>query len=419
MCNITVKSLLRKTHPIKGFVYESIEMSSATPNLLLVTVSERQGSRGECSGCGKKRPGYDRLDMRSWNFVPIWGMAVLFLYALRRVDCPRCGVTVERVPWATGKYQVCDVFRLYLAQWARLLSWAEVARVFRVAWADVHGAVEWVVQYGLENRDLSGVTALGVDEIHVGKKEKFWTLVYQIDEHCKRLLWIGNDRTEETFHLFFEGFGREFCQGIKFICSDMWRPYLNAAAKHLPHALQILDPFHIAKKLNDAVDEIRKEEARARVEAGLEPLLKKMRWAFLKRRCNWTKTQRRRMREIEGSALRTLHAFLLVEAFRHFWTYCSPTWAGKFLDAWCVKVARSRLDPLKKVARTLQSHRGLLLNYFKAAKMYSSGVVEGLNAKVKLTLKRSYGFRTANAREIALYHALGKMPEPVFTHSFF
>lgn len=419
MCNITVKSLLRKFHVIKGFVYENVEMSPTTPPTLLVTVSERRGSRGICSGCGKKRPGYDRLGMRSWSFVPLWGMEVFLLYALRRVECPKCGILAERVPWASGKIQVCDVFRLYLAQWARLLSWAEVARVFRVAWADVYGAVDWVVQYGLENRDLSGVTALGVDEVHVGKKDKFWTLVYQIDEHCKRLLWIGNDRTEETFHLFFEGFGTEFCKGIKFICSDMWRPYLKAAAIHLPEALQILDPFHIAKKLNEAVDDIRKEETRARAAAGLEPLLKKMRWAFLKRRGNWTKTQRRRMREIEGSALRTLHAFLLVEAFRHFWTYCSPTWAGKFLDAWCAKVSRSRLDPLKKVARTLQSHRGLLLNYFKAAKKYSSGVVEGLNAKVKLTLKRSYGFRTSYAREIALYHALGKMPEPVFTHRFF
>lgn len=419
MENITIKSLLRKLHAIKGFVYESVTVSSTDPNTLWVTVKERRGSRGVCSGCGIKRPGYDRLDVRSWHFVPLWGMQVLFFYALRRVDCPRCGVTVERVPWATGKYQLCDVFRLYLAQWARLLSWAEVARVFRVSWADVYRAVDWVVQFGMEHRNLSGVTAIGVDEIHVGKKEKFWTLVYQIDEHCKRLLWIGTDRTEETFHLFFEGFGTEFCQGIKFICSDMWKPYLNGAAKHLPNALQILDPFHIAKKLNEAVDGIRKEETRARVAAGLEPLLKKMRWAFLKRRCNWTKIQRRRMREIEGSALRTLHAYLLVESFRHFWTYCSPTWAGKFLDAWCAKVVRSRLAPLKKVARTLQSHRGLLLNYFKAAKKYSSGVVEGLNAKVKLTLKRSYGFRTSNAREIALYHALGKLPEPVFTHSFF
>jgi len=195
--------------------------------------------------------------------------------------------------------------------------------------------------------------------------------------------------------------------------------FLDAVKRHLPQALQILDRFHIVAKLNEAIDIIRREETTARAAAGLAPLLKKMRWVFLKKRCNWTKGQRKRMREIEGSTLRTLRAFLLVEAFQHFWTYKSPTWAAKFLDAWCTKVNRTHLEPLKKVARSLQSHRHLLLNYFETVKRYSSGIVEGLNNKVKLTLKRSYGFRTDNAREVALYHALGKLPEPTFTHSFF
>ncbi len=300
-----------------------------------------------------------------------------------------------------------------------MLSWAEVARVFRVGWADVYASVKWVVDYGIQHRDLSGVKALGVDEIHVGKKDKFWTLVYQIDDHCKRLLWVGRDRTEKTFELFFEVFGKEFCSAIGFICSDMWKPYLKVAAHYLPQALHILDRFHIVKKLNAAIDEIRREETRARAQAGLDPLLKKMRWAFLKKRCNWTKSQRAGMRAIRGSALRTLRAFLLVETFQHFWTYRSPTWAAKFLDAWCTKITRSHLEPLKKVARTLTSHRSLLLNYFQAKGQYSSGVVEGLNAKVKLTLKRSYAFRTADAREVALYHTLANLPEPIFTHSFF
>jgi len=418
MCNITIASVLRRLHPIKGFVYRAVDWKEGS-KALEVEVERRQGSLGVCSGCGRKGPGYDRQLERRWDFIPLWGLPVELVYAPRRIDCPKCGPTIERVPWASGKHQICDVFRLFLAQWARLLSWAEVARCFRVAWADVYGAVQWVVEYGVEHRDLSGVQAIGVDEIHVGKKHKFWTLVYQIDGHCKRLLWIGNDRTEDTFHLFFEVFGTEFCEGIRFICSDMWKPYLKAAAANLPNALQILDPFHVAKNLNEAIDTIRREETLARVQAGLEPLLKKMRWAFLKRRSNWTRSQRIHMRAIEGSALRTLRAFLLVEAFRHFWTYKSPTWAAKFLDAWCTRVALSRLEPLKKVARSLRSHRSLLLNYFRAKKLYSSGVVEGLNAKVKLTLKRSYGFRTENAREIALYHALGKLPEPVFTHSFF
>jgi len=189
---------------------------------------------------------------------------------------------------------------------------AETSQIFSVGWADVYGAVRWVVDYGLKHRDLSGVTAIGVDEVHVGKRDKFWTLVYQIDDHCKRLLWIGHDRTEKTFDFFFESSGPTFCSGISFICSDMWKPYLNAAARWVPGALRILDRFHIVKNLNKAIEDIRREAAtyakqrpgfqtRARAEAGLEPLLKKMRWAFLKKRRNWTRSQRRRMRQIEGT----------------------------------------------------------------------------------------------------------------------
>ena len=109
----------------------------------------------------------------------------------------------------------------------------------------------------------------------------------------------------------------------------------------------------------------------------------------------------------------------MVAAFEHFWGYVSPTWAGKFLDAWCQRVRRSRLASLKKVAATLTAHRQILLNYFRAKKAFSSGIVEGLNNKVKLTFRKSYGFRTDKARELALYHVLGKLPEPQITHRFF
>ena len=106
-------------------------------------------------------------------------------------------------------------------------------------------------------------------------------------------------------------------------------------------------------------------------------------------------------------------------AFQHFWGYASPTWAGKFLDGWCRRVRRSRLKPLKRLATTLREHREVLLNYFRAKKAISGGVIEGLNNKVKVTFRKSYGFRTDKARKIALFHVLGKLPEPKLIHGFF
>jgi transposase len=327
-------------------------------------------------------------------------------------------VRVERLPWASGKLHVCEALRIFLAQWARLLPWQEVAQRFQVQWHDVYGAVKWLVRFGLRHRDLSGIRALGVDEVCVAKA-KLWTVVYQIDAGARRLLWIGKDRKAATLEMIFHRLGRARCAAVQFICSDLWRGYLGVIARRLPEALHILDRFHLRKNLGEAIDQIRRAESQARAHAGLAPLLKKLRWTLLKHRRHWTAKERRRMRELFGCGLRSLRAFLLVESFEHFWTYHSPTWADKFLRGWCQRVARSRLAPLQRVAKSLAKHRALLLNYFLARKEYSSGVVEGLNNKLKLTLKKSYGFRTELARKVALYHALAHLPEPQLTHSFF
>ena len=117
--------------------------------------------------------------------------------------------------------------------------------------------------------------------------------------------------------------------------------------------------------------------------------------------------------------LQSVRAYLLKEDFQQLWNYVSTAWAAKFLDQWCCQVMRSRIEPMKKVARTLRSHRDLILNYFRARKEFSSGVIEGLNNKAKVTMRKSYGFRTFRVTELALYHSLGKLPEPELTHRFF
>jgi transposase len=211
----------------------------------------------------------------------------------------------------------------------------------------------------------------------------------------------------------------ELTEKIEFVCSDMWRPYLRVIRERCTNALNILDRFHIVAKMNDALNDVRAAESRKLVQDGFEPVLTKTRWCVLKRKENLTGQQRIRLRDLLKYNLQTVRAYLLKEQFQYFWNYNSPTWAGKFLDEWTSLVMRSRIEPMKKVARTLHNHRELILNYFRAKKQFSSGVVEGLNNKVKVTMRKSYGFRTFRITEIALYHALGKLPEPELTHRFY
>lgn len=305
---------------------------------------------------------------------------------------------------------------LFLAQWARRLSWQETAKAFRTSWENVFQAVEWVVDFGLAQRTLDPVRAIGVDEIQYGLGHQYLTLVYQIDAGMIRLLWVGKERTVEILRQFFTLIGTELASQIEFVCSDMWKPYLKLIAEHCANALNILDRFHVVAKMNSAIDDVRAAEARRMAHDGYEPVLKKSHWCLLKRRENLTDTQRLRLRDLLRYNLKSARAYLLKEDLQQFWDYDSPTWAGKFLDLWCTQVMRSRIEPTKKFARTLRRHRKLLLNYFHARKQFSSGVIEGLNNKAKVAMRKAYGFRTFRATEIALYHALGKLPEPHFTH---
>jgi transposase len=270
-------TILNRCHRFPGFVYHQSRFSSDRRSIE-IAVRPRKRSVAVCSRCHQPGRGYDQLPERRFEFIPFWGFLVFLLYSMRRVDCRHCqAVVVEEVPWGDGKRTLTRAYMLFLARWARKLSWKETAESFRTSWEKVFDAVEYVVTFGLEHRVLGQIDAIGVDEIQYARGHKF----------------------------------QQLCD------------------------------------------------------------------------------------------------------------YNSVTWAARFLDEWCRQVMRSRIEPMKKIARSLRHHRELILNYFRAQKTLSSGVVEGLNNKAKVTMRKSYGFRTFRCLELALYHSLGKLPEPESTHEFF
>jgi transposase len=400
-------------------VYKKVRWADPeTKTTIEILIEPRANSQAICLGCDRKVPGYDHLPTRRFEFVPLWQISVYFVYAMRRVQCPKCGVKVEKVPWCDGKNQLTTTYRWFLAGWAKRLSWKGVADAFGTTWQNVFRSVQHAVSWGLEHRDLEDIEAIGVDEVQWQKGHKYLTLVYQIDTGCKRLLWIGQDRTAKTFLRFFRMLGQERSRRVKFVCSDMWKPYLKVIAKKASQAIHVLDRFHIMQKMSKAIDEVRAAEARQLKADGYEPVLKHSRWCLLKRPENLTDKETVKLSELLKYNLRSVRAHLLKEDFQRFWEYVSPGWAAKFLDQWCTRTMRSKLEPMKKVARSLREHRELILNWFKAKGEISAGIVEGLNNKVKLTTRKSYGFRTYGAIETVLYHNLGALPEPEFSHRF-
>ncbi len=319
----------------KSFVVGKVKWAEDSEALCLeVEMRPRANGHPICSGCGEKAPGYDQSRTpRRFEFVPMWMICVIFLDCMRRVNCPTCGVKVERVPWAEGKSPLTTEYKWFLARWARRMSWKEVSEAFRVSWDSVYTAVKQAVSWGLEHRDLEGIEAIGVDEVQWHKGHQYQTVVYQLDEGRKRLLWIGLDRKSKTLLRFFRFLGKERTAGLHFICSDMWRAYLKVIAKKAPQAVHVLDRFHIMQKMSKALDKVRAAEVKQLKADGYEPVLKGARW-------------------------------------------------------------------------------------FVAEGQLSSGIVEGFNNKLKLITRKSYGFRTQEAYETALYHTLGALPEPKSTHEF-
>jgi transposase len=415
-----IQTILNQYQKYSSFRYGKCKLVGDGEDVTLeVEIQPRKNSRPKCGTCGKKGPIYDHQPKsRRFDFVPFWGIAVVFIYTMRRVDCPVCGVKIERIPWAQGKSPITTTYGWFLSQWAKLLCWSDTAKMFRTSWSTVFNSVEMAVEWGRKHMTYEGVTAIGVDEIQWQKGHHYLSVVYQINEGARRLLWVGEKRKVKTLLKFFRWFGKEKSEKLEFVASDMWKPYLKVIARKAKNALNVLDRFHIMKTMNEAVNDVRKEEVQKLHHEAREPVLTKSRWILLKRKSNLTVWQNAKLADLLKYNLKSIRAYLLKEDFQQFWHYMSPYWAEKFLDEWCRKTMLSKIESMKKVAKSLRKHKPLILNWFRAKGEISSAAVEGLNNKSKLTIRKAYGFRSFRTAEIALYHTLGKLPEPKFTHTF-
>ena len=405
-----IKSIVRNTLGLKRHCVKHVKEKDGN---LMVYLAPDKRFKLICSHCGAKGSGYDTLKERQWKHVPFWGIPVVLLYSPRRVNCAMCGAKVEAIPWTQGKSPLSLPLSVVLATWAKIVAWQVVAQLFGFHWNTVRKAVKDVVDYGLENRDLHDLLHIGIDEISRKKGHIYHTQVY--DLIMKRLLWSGEDRTYETLKAFFDELGKKRCEQIEAVCCDMWAPYVEVIKERLPHALLVFDKFHVIRHLMDAVDQVRKQEARE-LKAQDPDLLKKTRYIWLKNPWNLTDNQRLRLRDLEKLNLKINRAYLLKEAFRQFWTYTYPAWAKKYLDQWFWWATHSRSKPLRDFAWMIRRHQDDILNYFKAR--IDNGAVEALNNKAKAISHRAYGYRTAETFKLSLLHGLGKLPMPQLTHKF-
>jgi transposase len=406
-----INKLIRETISLRGFRIHSVNGHAFGINIKIVADRRFLPRCGRCGLPGKYR---DTRPERKFKHVPLWGIPVMLHYLPRRVMCHHCGgIYVESIPWAAGKRRLTNAFACYLATWAKLLPWLEVARLFKCSWGTVAAAVDFVVKYGLKNRDLTGITHIGIDELSRKKGHQYLTNIY--DLKTKRLVWSGEGRSEETLREFFDFFGQERAKQLRGICCDMWMPYINVIEEKASNAVLVFDKFHIIRHLMNAVDRVRRDEIHEKGKEHKE-LIKHTRYLWLKNPWNLTDKQKARLSVLEKLNLKINRAYLLKEAFRNFWSYLKPAWAAKYLQKWFWWATHSRLKPMRDFAWLVRRHEENILSYFNLP--IDNGSVEGLNNKAKVVSYRAYGFKSAKNYILNLYHCLADLPMPKLMHSF-
>lgn len=359
-----------------------------------------------CGRCGRKARFRSLMDARRWQDLPLLGHRLVIVYAPSRVACPKCGVRVERLPWATPWARVTRPLARVVARLTRKLCWKDVAEEHGLNRKTVVGVVRWAVAYGLKRRKLKRVRVLGVDEVSRRKGQKYFSLFYDLKREI--LLWIGEDRTEATTRAFFDWFGRR-ARSLRAVCLDMWAPYVSVIRERAPKAVLVFDRFHLIKHLNEAVDEVRRVMVRT-LSGEARKTIKGSRYLWLTNPWNLRPEQQVRLRELVRQHLPITKAYLLKEAFRRFWAYRERGWAQRFLRSWFWMATHSRLAPMRDFAWLLRRHEAGLLAWIDLR--ISNGAVEGMNNKIKLVAKRAYGFRTSSHFKLAIYHCCAGLPLP-------
>jgi transposase len=328
-------------------------------------------------------------------------------YRPRRVQCPRCGVRVEAFPWALPWARVTTALAQAVAVLARQLSGQETARHFQLNWKTVAGVVRRAVQYGLRQRRRPPLHILGIDEVSRRKGHHYLTVVYDLER--RRVVWVGEDRTEQTLVQFFTELGRRRCRTMGVVCMDMWKPYLKPVRQYAPQAQVLFDRFHLVQHLNRALDEVRRSEMR-RLRGREKTSFKRTRFLLLKNPWNLKPEEKERLSTLVRWNTPIVRGYYLKEAFQLFWDYRQPARAEEHLRRWMYSAMRSRLDPFKDFVRLLRAHLDGVLAWTKLR--VSNGALEGMNNKIKLVSHRAFGFRSVRNFIAAIYHCCAHLPLP-------
>jgi transposase len=376
---------------------------SVSKGEVTVQVEQEAGAKSCCPNCGKESPGYDSR-RRRWRHLDTCQYKTILVADVPRVKCEEHGVVTVSVPWAEPGSGFTAMFEALVIDWLKEASTSAVSRLMGLSWNAIDGIMQRAVARGLSRREAVFPTQIGVDETAFRKRHDYVTIVSDQEEGS--VLHVGSDRKKETLKAWYASLTEEQREAIESVSMDMWPAFINATLESLPEAEEKIafDKFHVAKYLGEAVDKVRRQEHKALMAEGYEDL-KGSKHDWLYNPGNMTRKQKVRFKSLRDSTLKTARAWAIKELAMSLWHYVSKTWAQKGWEQWLSWAVRSRLDPIKEVAKTIKEHLWGILN--AVVLKVSNGPAEGLNSRIKMIKVRSRGFRNKERFANAIYFHFG------------
>jgi transposase len=358
-----------------------------------------------CPECNDGCPQADTAPKRTWRHLDTMQFTTEIRAAVPRCRCAKCGVKTIAVPWA-GKHSrftlMFEAFAIRVLQSAANVK--KAALLLGLSWDAAHRIMAAAVDRGLERRETDNVAHVGVDEKSFGRGHDYVSILTDIDQ--SRVLEVVPERTIAACDSLWKTLTKQQLEHVQSVSMDMWQAFMSSTTKNVPNAKIVHDKFHIAKYLGEAVDKVRRSEHRELKEEGESPLTG-LRQLFLYNEENLDEDSYFEVLTVQRADLKTGRAWAIKENFRHFWTYMSRGWGKRFFDQWYGWAIRSRLGPIKNVAKMLKNHLDGLLNYFDHR--VTNATSEGFNSRIQSIKSAARGFRKFENYRIRILFYCGKL----------
>ena len=369
---------------------------------VVVSVELDPGATLYCPKCEGRGSRYDSRERR-WRHLDTMQYRTILVADVPRVQCDKHGVVQITVPWSDPKSRFTALFEALVIDWLKEASFSAVARQLSLSWDQVDGIQERAVRRGLARRKKQRPRRIGVDETSFRKGAEYITVVNDLDQN--KVLWIGDDRRKQTLSVFYAELGVEGCEGLESVAMDMWAPYISSTREHVPDADQriVFDKFHIAQHLGRAVDEVRRAENRELVREG-DGRLKNTKYLWLTNPDRMSRSRWEGFASLRDSQLRVARAWAIKESAMMLWGYVRRGWAERAWKGWYDWAIRSRLAPIKRVARLIKYYWDGVIN--AATTHVTNARSEGLNSKIQWVKRKACGYRNRKRFHNAIYFHL-------------